>query len=228
MVVGVLLVPSGAVASARSRPTASSCMPRTARALLADAEAAVYSIRAKVTGTQEGERYTESLIETRACGIGRAGSVLLFSRPVIQPTEEHFAIEHLVLHGAMLAYATAYYGGTRYTEEQESPEEWRVIVRDLRTGQIIHNVTTGPKDPAHPKLIGDGWTVAIVLRADGSVAWTTQAPYFSGSPYAVHVLDGKGDRELAVGTTVDPHSLALSDGTLYWTQDGTPMSAPIY
>jgi hypothetical protein len=41
----------------------------------------------------------------------------------------------------------------------------------------------------------------------------------------LHALDKTGERTLAVGSNIDPNSLALAGSTLYWTQSGRPALA---
>jgi hypothetical protein len=45
--------------------------------------------------------------------------------------------------------------------------------------------------------------------------------------YDVYASDMRGTRLLASGIDVAPHSLKLGGSTLYWTQGGKPMSAPL-
>jgi hypothetical protein len=53
-------------------------------------------------------------------------------------------------------------------------------------------------------------------------------PYPSQSAYTVRKRDAHGTATLDSGTDVDPRSLALSNGTLYWTRSGVAHSAPLY
>ena len=71
----------------------------------------------------------------------------------------------------------------------------------------------------------------MVLKTDGSVAWINEFGLVVNKfgtvhpmEYEVHAVDKNGSRVLGSGTNVDPHSLALAGSTLYWTQDGSPMS----
>jgi hypothetical protein len=67
-----------------------------------------------------------------------------------------------------------------------------------------------------------------VVKSDGAVAWIV-AIYGREHPaeYEVHALDRTGSRVLAFGPGISPRSLALAGSTLYWTQGGNPMSAPL-
>jgi hypothetical protein len=65
---------------------------------------------------------------------------------------------------------------------------------------------------------------ALLVKSDGSVAWIVETGY-PVVQYQVHTVDKSGSRVLASGTDIDPRTLALSGGVLYWTQGGKPMSA---
>ena len=65
------------------------------------------------------------------------------------------------------------------------------------------------------------------MKSDGAVAWITATRYLP-SEFAVVVVDKTGTRTLAGGSDVAPSSLAVASNTLYWTQGGKPMSAPLH
>ncbi|MGO9762758.1 MAG: hypothetical protein ACLP1Q_16010 [Solirubrobacteraceae bacterium] len=131
------------------------------------------------------------------------------------------------LAGTMVAYEVAGGGpGGSYAY---------VVVSDLATGKVVHREPTGT--PAHPEpprtengltvhRVGIGPATAIVVKSDGAVAWIVQTPREDGS-YQVHAVDKTGSRLLASGPDIDPSSLALAGSTLYWTEDGKPMSATL-
>ena len=66
----------------------------------------------------------------------------------------------------------------------------------------------------------------ILVKGDGAVAWITDTVQ-SENRYQVHALDKTGARTLAVGSNIDPNSLALAGSTLYWMQGGKPESTPL-
>jgi hypothetical protein len=101
-----------------------------------------------------------------------------------------------------------------------------VVVRNLQTGRVLHKVPTGAKEKDHPKFVGDGPTTTIVVKADGAVARITDTVQ-SENRYQVHVLNETSERTLAVGSNLDPDSLALADSTLYWTQIGKAESSTL-
>jgi hypothetical protein len=126
------------------------------------------------------------------------------------------------LSGPVVAYeASSAIGG----EGQAQAVSFMVVVRDLRSGRILHQVPTGTP-VSNPFAIGVGRAVAIVLKTNAAVAWIAKAPPYEGT-YQVHALDSTGSRLLATGAEIAPSSLALAGSTLYWTQGGEPMSAPL-
>jgi hypothetical protein len=207
---------------------ASPCPRAHSRVLLADAQAEIYTVRESFfTAFEGGAGEAQRVIATRGCVYGRKHSYKINEEYVPQPTEVDSGIANLALSGMTVAYEESYYGGSRYTEEQENLEEWRVVVRDLRTGRALHEVPTGMKSPAHPKFVGDGPTTAIVVKSDGAVAWILAAVQ-EHATYQVHALDKTGNHVLATGSDIAPHSLAVAGNTLYWTQGGKPTSAALH
>jgi hypothetical protein len=106
-------------------------------------------------------------------------------------------------------------------------QEWKVVVENLRTGRVLHKVPTGTSSPG---AVGIGPVVSLVVKSDGAVAWIVENEIPARhvpAEYEVHAVDKTGNRLLASGSDIDPHSLALAGSTLYWTQGGKPMSAPL-
>jgi hypothetical protein len=152
----------------------------------------------------------------------------------------------VTLAGSVVAYEEFLTTANRYTREGAAVKaSLRVIVRDLRTGRVLHDVPTGTPPKPKQGSVGVGRIVALVLKSDGSMAWiakdtersaTAKAPYFD-----VYATDRSGTRLLASGTDIDPSSLALSVGathlgyypdtiagsTLYWTQAGQSFSTTL-
>jgi hypothetical protein len=98
-----------------------------------------------------------------------------------------------------------------------------VIVRNLRTGRILHKVPTGPSSP---HSVGRGPLGALVVKRDGAVAWTSGAGDAT-SKHEIHAIDRTGTRLLASGLGIDPLSLKLKGSTISWTQNGQSFSAPL-
>jgi DNA-binding beta-propeller fold protein YncE len=135
-------------------------------------------------------------------------------------------VSHAVLAGATVAYERLRYGPEEH--------EWVVVSRNLRTGQVIRETPTGTEH--RPGDIGVGPIISLAVKPDGSTAWvaenaerSTLAP--NGTPairyFDIYADDHSGERLLAVGTNIDPSSLALGGTHLYWTEAGTPRSATI-
>ena len=95
--------------------------------------------------------------------------------------------------------------------------EWQVIVRNLRTGRVLHEVPTGTRTIPDSAFVGAGPTTDIVVKPDGAVAWILDAEE-TQQRYQVHALDGTGERVLATGPNIGRASLKLSGSKLSWTQ----------
>lgn len=85
-----------------------------------------------------------------------------------------------------------------------------IAVENLVTGTVLHKecLTSYPKD--------------IVVKPNGSVAWITE-PGFQ-----VFALDQFGLRTLGTVGKEESESLALAGKTLYWTENGEPMSTLLH
>lgn len=122
-----------------------------------------------------------------------------------------------VLDGAFVAYEDG--GGGQATNT------YLVVVRNLRTGRVIHKLPTGTPATPRPSWVGIGPTTALVVKSDGAVAWIVETGY--PTEYQVYAVDKSGSRMLASGANIEPYSLALASNTLYWTQGGLPASGSL-
>jgi hypothetical protein len=96
-----------------------------------------------------------------------------------------------------------------------------IVVRDLRTGRLLHKAPDGIPTVPMPGYTGVGRVFSIVVRGDGDVAWIVQAEDGSSPDYyQVYSIDKRGTRLLAAGVDIDPHSLGLAGSRLYWIQGG--------
>jgi hypothetical protein len=146
------------------------------------------------------------------CVLGRRRAYLLGPVPW-GATEAVGGVADQKLAGSVVAYG-------RYREVFAPSETSRlIVVRDLRTGRVLHSAPVAT--PAPPT----GLFVAIVVKSDGAVAWIVETGYVDD--FQVHAVDRNGSRVLAVGSDIEPHSLALAGSTVSWTQGGKPMSAPL-
>jgi hypothetical protein len=245
-VLAVLLMTATASAARGTHSALARCAP-SSHILYADSEAAVYTVRERlVIPFVGGGHEVQMAIATRGCAYGQKGSYKLGQEYVPEGTEVNGYTRDYTLVGSTVAYEEFVTTANRYTRAGEVVRtSLRVIVRDLRTGRVLHEVPTGTPPKPEPGSVGVGKIVALVLKSDGSVAWiakdsersaTAKAAYFD-----VYATDRSGMRLLASGTSVDPASLALSVGathldsyphriagsTLSWTQGGQSFSTTL-
>jgi len=211
-------------AARRARPTRPSCrtLPKRYRLLVADAQATVFVIRGREISDASPNTTTYE-----GCILGSR------VRPVnlgtdFQQLESSQSTSRLVLAGSMLAF-------DRFTTGAPLSGEF-VTVKDIRrrrtvgsypTGQQTQQQTSAQEDAHNTSpLEGVGPTTQIVLAPSGSVAWIVN-DNFSPDPPTFQVWKapvGAAPVRLASGGDIDPQSLALAGGRLYWTQAGSPRS----
>jgi hypothetical protein len=190
------------------------CAPRGAHVIRRDAQAEVYELEddapLEVFGCLRGRRRVSTL------GPFAAGS-----------PEGASGIDHVTLTGGVVAYEELSLPGEKGGENPELV--WLVIVRDLTNGRIVRRLPTGAA-PAGTKAIGAGSVVRLVLKANGSVAWTTEyafGPLSGPHTYQVRAVDKTGNRLLASGTDVRPKSLKLRGSALSWVKGGRVSSTTL-
>lgn len=227
VLVGFMLLLSSFVVSASGATAHTPKCPRHLRYLRvvrADAQAVVYS------GMIEGER---DEAERFACAYRRRHVYELEEFPE-GGSGERGTVGPLAMAGDVVAWEQGATECEKYTgccpEFYGAPGcgEWHVTVRNLLTGRRTEVLTSEYTRKSPPGFdFGGGPAVDIVVRADGSAAWIVrdEAPAATRGLYEVHVLEGSTARVLAVNADIDPSSLALAGSTLYWTEDGKPMSA---
>jgi hypothetical protein len=101
----------------------------------------------------------------------------------------------------------------------------RLDLRRTRDGRRIRRVAAAPSVPGS---LGD--VTDLVLRGDGTMAWIVELRDSPTSPPRYELRrseSGSSSSVLAQGGDLAPGSLALAGSTLYWTQAGTPRSAPL-
>jgi hypothetical protein len=235
-----LLLTPGTAAAVRARHALPAKCARGSHTLIADSQAQVYAARETALG----------YVTIRACAFGQRRSVLLSGCDNEEAATTCANNDHVTLAGAYVAYELADSSSGKYPESEKEVHEWFVVVRNLRTGRVLHDVPTGTPLESRPHYVGVGAIVALVLETDGSVAWIAEdymrsaTPHGTGPPYFdVYEAGATGTRLLASGTAVDPSSLALAVGisgvrggggssgvagsTVYWTREGKPESAPL-
>ena len=143
-VLALLLVPGGASAAHARRVLPAKCAPGS-HILFADSQAVVYTVRERIVIPFVGGGHeVQMVIATRGCVYGHRGSYKLGEEYVPTPTEGGGGIKNLVLGGSVVAYEESSSTATRYTREGEAVSStWRVIVRNLKNGRVLHNAPTG-------------------------------------------------------------------------------------
>lgn len=219
--------PSGALVHAR-REQSAACPPVGGKVVVADTHATVYEAAPAgdlpealhVFGCVRGGARRYDLGGVPACGLFEPGC-----EPGSECETGRFCggVRGEVLAGSMVALE-------RF---KSGPEEglWYVEVWDLRDGRLLTRAPTGIPPVVEREYAGVGPVVGMVLRSDGGVAWIARDLWRSlvGMPsyYDVYAAEGPSVRQLAAGTDIDPSSLALAGATLYWVQDGVPVSAQL-
>jgi hypothetical protein len=212
----VLLLAVGSASAARTRHKASAkCPPVHSHLITADTQAQVY-LRPEGSGPS-GYEPTEIF----GCTYTDKRSYALGGPPGYS-SRGGGELTHYTLAGSILAYES--YGELTFPPPAGF-QKWQVVVENLRTGVVLHRVPTGTSSPG---TVGIGPVVSLVVKSDGAVAWIVENEIPARhvpAEYELHAVDKTGDRLLASGADIDPHSLALAGSTLYWTQGGKPMSA---
>jgi hypothetical protein len=207
-----VLTATAATSSARTGPKAQArCPPGHTHPVTADAQAQVYQV------------FSPEPAEIFGCAYGDRHAYFL-GGPDVSDAEGGGDETHYTLGGANVAFES---GRFRDFPAQGQPgAEYYVQVENLRTGRRIDKVPTGTSSAGQ---VGFGPVVTLIVKSDGAVAWIAEnglerEPAMS---FEVHALDKTRSRLLASGPGIDPHSLALTGSTLYWTQGGKPMSTSL-
>ena len=212
--VALMLLPTAASAATHGKKSAAQCPPGHSHLITANAQAQVYEA---FDPAEEGFKvYGCAYRHKRSYGLGL---------PFSASGTAGGGVDEETLAGAVVAYqesaaSASLPGGGR----------WVIVVRDLRTGRVLHEVPTGTPSVPEPSRIGVGAVESVVVRSDGAVAWivenlkrsTETSPY-----YEVHELDKAGATVLASGIDIEPRSLALAGSTLYWMQGSKAMTASL-
>ena len=114
------------------------------------------------------------------------------------------------------------YGPTGFCGSPGSRPSSKVWVVDMITGHRTFSETlTGGENVPGP---GDD----LVLKPDDSVAWVTSSRCSGTTIFSVNRHDSTGTAVVDSGPQIDPRSLAAGGSWLYWTNDGSPRSAPFH
>jgi hypothetical protein len=208
LILAALLGLFTASAAYAGHKTQSTCrLPPHSRMLVADTQAQVYE-------KLETEAQERGIF---GCAFGsRHTSFLGEPLPNVGTSSGIEGIQLETLSGSMVAYRYSLAGPNNSYED--------IIVRNLSNGRM-HKLVTGTAIHPEPSFEGIGPARAIVVKADGAVAWIVETNSTPSREYAVEAVDSAGTRLLAEGAAIDPSSLALTGSTLYWTQGGKPMSS---
>ena len=162
-------------------------------------------------GTKTAEASKDARVYTR----GRSDNLRVYaclystgrSRPLGTNESGEFGPDSETIAGRYVAYV--YFDGP--TREDKSQTQVRVI--DLKTGRIRRSSDRGP---------GGGFGGLVVNRT-GATAWI----WARGSGTEVRKIDADGEGIVDTGPA-DGGSLALAGSRLYWTRDGSPMTALLH
>ena len=191
--------------AARAGAPVAKCPPAHAHVLRTNGQAVVYEIQESGIEHLETEHYIVHFTGIRGCVRGFRRSYKLGEQSEGQGSaggESSSGIQNEALGGTMVAFEESITGSGLNGSNYHGT--WIVVVRDLRTGKVIHKVPTGTPTPPNPHFAGTGPTTAIVVKNDGAVAWIARA---SEGGYQVHALDKTGGRLLASGADIEPYAL---------------------
>jgi hypothetical protein len=208
------------------------CAPPGAHIRLADKAAAFYTFT---------EKYGN--LEAAACAVGHhsipVGEVFEWddnTGPCVPGCLEKGWAALIRLNGPVLAFAARSWEDTKYG--QCYCESWHIVVRDLRTGRLLHYRPTAPHvgNSASDYYVGLGPAERVVADNGGDVAWILEdfvawdAQFREGHEqpmsYQVRLIAGHKELLLASAADVNPAFLALHNGMLEWKQGGTRHTAP--
>jgi hypothetical protein len=212
-----LLLAGGPASAARGHKMPTRCPPGHSHLITADTQAQVY-LRPEGSGPP-GDFQPEEIF---GCAYGAKRLYALGGPPGFS-SQGGGELTHYTLAGVVLAYES--FGLTDFPGPGLPERQRHVVVTNLRTGRMLQRVPTGTSSPSS---VGVGPVVTLVVKSDGAVAWiagNTKEADEHATSYEVHAVDRTGNRLLASGAEIDPHSLALAGSTLYWTQGGKPASA---
>lgn len=188
------------VSDAQTRHARHPHCPRVGKfALVADAQAEVYEAEGRFVREMFACAYASGHAyalgpKTECIGSGGCGGV-----------------ENAVLGGSFVAYEKFVVASEPFVGETSS--YWHVIVRNLRTGRVVHRAnSTG------------SFVEYMVVKSDGAVAWIVDTSFLP-EEHAVVAVDKIGTRTLASGPGIAPSSLTLTGNMLSWTESGRTASA---
>jgi hypothetical protein len=193
-------IPGAAAAGAKSAGTAPVCGPAGAHTLAADAKARVYSRNGSVYGCAKGA--------PKSFRLGSTSNSTRQNR-----------VGPLALAGVDAAYGLTNYGVDTVSAE--------VLVRQLSDGHLLRrqNAVAGNLPAEYFESVD-----AIVLKPDGSVAWTAHGGSIVSDKSSVTEVE-KSDRSsrtlLDKSSRIKTGSLRLQGSRLSWRDGATTRSATL-
>ena len=214
------------------RRVTAKCPPARVHILRSGPRAVVYKTKETQFETIEGangpERYALHVPVIRGCVRGHGRSHRLgnpYSSYGSPAGGGPNGIGSLRLSGDVVAFERAFESEIE-AEPTRGTSRHVVVVINLRSGEVMHDDPTGTPPEPEANLTGVGPTKALVVKADGAVAWVVENRV-SRLVYQVIAVDKTGTRVLATGSDISPHSLTLTGPMLNWTQGGKTFSAPL-
>lgn len=123
-------------------------------------------------------------------------------------------VTHERLAGVMAAYEEF-----SVFEGEERSGHFRVLVRDLQTGRLVHRVLAGPSKGPY---LGGGKIDTLVVAPGGSAAWIRREA--GTGEDELRVVDHSGVHVLASGGGIVHGSLTVRGTRLSWTRNGERFS----
>jgi len=103
----------------------------------------------------------------------------------------------------------------------------RMVVRSLGTGRVVHRANSNIQGAFGNGALAD----KVVLKQNGSIAWTYPNRTGEGAEVTAHELHaiGTSNRREVLSRNVDPESLRLNPGgtTISWIEGGMTRTAPL-
>jgi hypothetical protein len=213
------------------------CAPPHVRLFAADAEAEVYITQEPYFEAEGKHAQLGTNTVFRGCVYGSRRSFPIGIVSVGSSSGE-VSTNDVTLSGVDVGYDASVISGESGGLVRLETSDY-VVVKDLRTGRVLHRVPDGIPLEARTGDVGVGSVKALAVKSDGAVAWMVLDDLRSEKlaretgeesiRYSdLYALDKTGERLLASGVELAPGSLALAGSTIYWTQGGRPFSALLH
>src|SRR4029077_6378938 len=145
-----LLLTAAASAAGGRHVAPAKCAP-SSHVLLSDGQAQGYVV----------DHRSLEYVDLRGCVYGQRRSFLVAGCGTHESAEVCADSLHVTLVGSVVATEEAFV--TAAIGVENGIEEWHVVVRNLRTGRVLHEVPTGTPLNPPARYIGVGNVVALVL-----------------------------------------------------------------